>query len=114
MLEPSQISRATGFLTSSIDGLAGAISAQGIGVSEKLDSASVRVAEAVGAAGQKLDHTSATIASAVGELTTQTLRLREALDAAAEASSRYASHLVWATWALVLATIVLALVAVVR
>jgi len=72
-----------------MDKLGRAISAQGIGVSEKLDHSSVRVKEAVDRS---------------------TDQMAESIAKASEASERHAKSLVWATWALVLATIVLVVV----
>lgn len=76
-------------LGNALDRLTGQITAQGIGVSEKLDHASTRVQEAVEAA---TDHMS------------------KVVDKASEASERHAKSLVRATWALVFATIALVVV----
>lgn len=73
-------------LGTALDRLTGQITAQGIGVSEKLDHASARVQKAVDDA---------------------TDRMSKAVDKASEASERHAKSLVHATWALVFATIVL-------
>ena len=66
-------------LTASADQLGATMAAQGIGVSEKLDNASVRIAEAV--------------------------------DKSSAASERHTNRLTFSTWALVVATILLAVVA---
>ena len=87
-----QIDRTPGYvnqLSNAMDQLGATISAQGIGVSEKLDHASYRVQKAVDAA---------------------TDRMSKAVDKASDASERHAKSLVRATWALVFATIVLVVV----
>lgn len=76
-------------LGTALDRLTGQITAQGIGVSEKLDHSSVRVQEAVDRA---------------------TSRITEAVDKASDASERHAKSLVRATQALVFATIALVVV----
>ena len=72
-----------------LDRLTGQITAQGIGVSEKLDHASFRLQKAVDDA---------------------TDRMSKVVDKASEASERHAKSLVHATWALVFATIALVVV----
>jgi CHASE3 domain sensor protein len=63
-----------------MDQLGQSVQAQGVGLSEKLDNASQRVADA--------------------------------LDRASAASERHAKNLAWATWALVIATVVLVVVTI--
>jgi CHASE3 domain sensor protein len=76
-------------LGTALDRLTSQITAQGIGVSEKLDHASARVQKAVDDA---------------------TDRMSKAVNEASEASERHARSLVRATQALVLATIALVIV----
>lgn len=76
-------------LIAALDKLTGQITAQGIGVSVKLDNASVRVQTAVDGA---------------------TERIAKAVNTASEASEHHAKSLVRATWALVFATVALVVV----
>lgn len=88
-LTPAYLTR----LTTAVNDLTGQITAQGVGVSEKLDHASFRVQKAVDDA---------------------TARMSKEIDKAAEASERHARSLVRATWALAFATVVLVLITAVN
>jgi hypothetical protein len=87
-------------LCDTMEKLGNTISAQGIGVSIKLDTATVRLANSLdataGRLGEKIDRASD--------------RLLDAVEKASTASERYAKGLVHATWALVGTTIVLVLI----
>ena len=76
-------------LSDAMDNLGRAISAQGIGVSVKLDNASFRLKDMLADA---------------------SIRLSETVHQVSDASERYARSLVRATWALVAATLVLVIV----
>lgn len=77
-----------------------AITVQGIGVSVKLDTATVRLADS-------LDRTAGRLGEIIDRASNRVLN---AVDNASAASERYAKGLVRATWALVGATIVLVII----
>lgn len=84
-----ELDRTSGYvnqLSNAMHTLAGQITAQGIGVSEKLDHASFRLKET---------------------LSDATARISDAVKNASEASDRHARGLVQATWLLVFATVAL-------